>query len=288
MCRLFEYSKEKLFIRSACGRFHNKFSFVVMADSQIDNDPHATAVFQAALKMAARYDPLFILHCGDIVRTGKSDSFAYFLALLNQIPEIYDIPLFVVAGNHECSIKDIDSYKYFKQMIGPLNFTISLPTQQLTICGINTADYRADPNSLAGLNYSLQRYDQLVKIVAMHIPPHAGTFKDFTAFSQVFHPVYRSNTFIDGTPDLLHILGIHQVAMAFSGHIHAYLPAIINLPDCPGPNPITGQAAIPWIVTGGAGATLIPGFSFHFLVITVKVQDNDNFTCQVSVVPIYV
>lgn len=288
MNRLFEYSKEKLFHRSACSKFHNCFRFVVMADTRVDHDPNAEEILVKALKMAAKYDPLFILHCGDIVWTGNPYSFDYFQALINQILELDDIPLFVIVGNHEKSIaSNRSSFHNFQKMIGPLNFAIRLPNQHLTICGINTADYIVDPNTLRCLNYSLECYDQPIKFVFTHIPPDAGAFKNFQGFSKIFHPPYRSSTLIDGTSELLKILSNQNVTMGFSGHIHAYIPTIINhLPYYDERNPITGRAAIPWIVTGGAGAELIPGYSFHFIVITLQFQAFNNFTIQHEVVPI--
>ena len=289
MNRLFEYSKEKLFYRSACNKFQSCFNFVVMADTRVDNDPAARNILVKALKTAAKYDPLFILHSGDIVWTGKQESFTYFLTLLNQIPELHDIPIFVVVGNHEKNILAIDKSPFhnFEKLIGPLNFVISLPKQHLTICGVNTADYKACPSTLARLNYSLGCHDQPIKLIFTHIPPYAGGFKNFQEFSTVFHPPYRSNTFMDGTSRLLKVLSNHNVTMGFSGHIHAYIPTIIDLPYCVESNPITGRAAIPWIVTGGAGAEIIPGYSFHFIVVTIKFQDSHSFTVQPAVIPIF-
>jgi 3',5'-cyclic-AMP phosphodiesterase len=289
MNRLFEYSEEKLFYRSACSKFQRCFKFVVMADSRVDHDPNAKEILVKALKMAAEYDPLFILHGGDIVWTGNKDSFAYFRMLINQIPELDDIPIFVVVGNHEKSIMvdDKSAFQYFEKLIGPLNFAMCLPQQHLTICGMNTADYRAYPNALTRLNYSLECYDQPIKFIFTHIPPYAGAFENFQGFSNIFHPQQRSNTLIGGTSELLKVLSNHNVTMGFSGHIHAYIPTIIDLPYYVEPNPITGRAAIPWIVTGGAGAEIILGYSFHFIVITVKFQGSNNFTIQPEVVPIF-
>lgn len=288
MNRLFEYSREKLFTRAACHRFQQEYCFVVMSDSHVDNGPDSAEIFQSALTMAAKYDPLFILHTGDLIRTGEYDRFAYFLTLLDQLPEIYDIPLFIVAGNHDKSITDTDdAFKYFKGMIGPLNFAISLAGQQLTLCGINTADYRVDPGTLTNLNHNLDCHDQPIKIIAMHVPPHAGIFKNFEAFSHLFHPGQRPNTFAEGMPELLQILCGHKATMAFSGHIHAYLPDLVKLPGCPEANSITDRAAIPWIVTGGTGGTLSPGFAFHIIVVTVKLQDCGNYICHPQVIPIY-
>ena len=289
MNRLFEYSKEKLFYRSACSQFQRYFKFVVMADSRVGHDTNAKEILVKALKMAAEYDPLFILHGGDIVWSGNNDSFAYFLTIINQIPELDDIPIFVVVGNHEKSHMAIDKKNFhdFKKLIGPLNFAICLPKQQLTLCGIDTADYRVSPNILSRLNYSLECYDQPIKFIFTHIPPYAGSYKNLQEFSNIFHPPYRSGTLIDGTSELLEILSNHNVTMGFSGHIHAYIPTIIDLPYYVEPNPITGRAAIPWIVTGGAGAEIIPGYSFHFVVITVTFQDTNNFTIQPEVVPIF-
>ncbi len=289
MNRLFESSTEKLLQRSTYSKFQGSFKFVVMADSKVDNGERNKIIFVKSLKMAAAYDPLFIIHGGDIVWTGHQDSFVYFLSLMDKIPELCDIPLFVVPGNHEKDISpDAKSpFHNFKKLIGPLNFSICLPKLHLTICGINTADYEISPNSLTCLNYSLGCYDQPIKLICSHIPPNAGAFKDSQGFSSIFHPPYISSTLIDGTADLLKIISYHNVTMGFSGHIHAYIPTIIDLPNCFERNPITERAAIPWIVTGGAGAKIIPGYSFHFIVTTVKFLDATNFTIKPEVVHVY-
>lgn len=288
MNRLFEYSKEKLFLRSSYNKFQRCFNFVVLADSRVDNNPTATSILVKALKMAAEYDPLFILHGGDIVQTGNRDGFTYFLTLLNQVPELCEIPIFVVVGNHEKnnSVVGESPFHNFKKLIGPLNFSIILPKQHLTICGINTADYMIYPATLKRLDYNLGYYDQPIKFIFTHIPPHAGALKNFEEFSDIFHPPYISNTLIDGTPELLQVLSHHNVTMGFSGHLHAYIPTIIDLPHNVNLNPITGRAAIPWIVSGGAGAEIMPGYSFHFIVITVEFQGSGNFTIQQKIVPI--
>ena len=67
------------------------FTFVVLGDSK-DSDE----IFRKALKLAATYNPLFILHDGDFSPTGSSTEVDHFLELVRQ--NIPDIPLFVVPG----------------------------------------------------------------------------------------------------------------------------------------------------------------------------------------------
>jgi len=92
------------------------FMFVVMGDSR-DNDE----IFKKILNAAAKLRPLFILHGGDTVFTGREKKFNHFLDITEST--LPDTPIFVVIGNHELTnnVKSPHGKKIFQEKIGPLN-----------------------------------------------------------------------------------------------------------------------------------------------------------------------
>jgi len=90
---LYERSLEK-FQAKAEKASSEEFIFVVLGDSR-DNDK----IYKQSLTLAAQFNPLFILHTGDISNTGNKKELDHFFELVQAI--VPDIPLFVVFDNHE-------------------------------------------------------------------------------------------------------------------------------------------------------------------------------------------
>jgi len=212
------------------------FVFVVLGDSR-DND----RIFKKSLAMAATLKPLFILHTGDLSNRGSKKELEHFLEIVQTT--IPDIPLFVVAGNHEI-VKG--SKNIFKQIIGPLDYVLDSAQLDTRIIVLDNADYILKPQQLDYLRQQLNNKRSL-NFVTIHIPPKTGR--------------WTWHSFKEGAADFTQILSDKKVTMAFCGHIHQFDEDEIK--------------GVKYIITGGAGAPLnrwfFPGKPvYHIIIVKVK------------------
>jgi 3',5'-cyclic-AMP phosphodiesterase len=212
------------------------FVFVVLGDSR-DND----AIYKKSLAMAATFNPLFILHTGDLSNRGSKKELEHFLEIVQTT--IPDIPLFVVVGNHE--IVKV-SKNIFKQTIGPLDYVLDSAKLNIRVIVLDNADYTLKPQQLDYLRQQLNNKRDL-NFVAIHIPPKTGR--------------WTWHSFKDSSADFMQILSANKVTLAFCGHIHQFDEDEIN--------------GVKYIITGGAGAPLnrwfFPGDPvYHIIVVKVK------------------
>jgi Icc protein len=237
---LYEESRQKLDSRPA-GIQKEPYTFVVLGDSR-DNDE----VFIKTLLAAARYHPLFILHMGDAVSTGNEKHFLHFLALLRKT--LPDMPVFVVAGNHELTNGDkSDKGKVlFQQLIGPLDYVLEIPGINARFIVLDNSGYALTSNQIDYLGTQLTPEHSL-KFVFMHIPPQTLKWID-------------GHTFTKGADAFLQTLSGRNVAGVFYGHYHLY-----------DEDTLSGTRHF---ITGGAGAPLTRLYfgdaSYHFVVVTLS------------------
>jgi 3',5'-cyclic AMP phosphodiesterase CpdA len=212
------------------------FVFVVLGDSR-DND----RIYKKSLAMAATFNPLFILHTGDVANDGTQEELDHFREIVQTT--IPDIPLFVVIGNHEI-VKD--SKNIFKQIIGPLDYVLDSAKLNLRVIVLDNADYILKPQQLNYLRQELNTKRSL-NFVVMHIPPKTER--------------WRWHAFTEGAAEFMQILSDKKVTLAFCGHIHQFDEDEIK--------------GVKYIITGGAGAPLnrwfFPGDPvYHIIVVKVK------------------
>jgi len=231
---LYERSLQK-FQAKAEKASSKEFVFVVLGDSR-DNDK----IYKKSLALAAQFNPLFILHTGDISNTGSKKELDHFLSLSEDT--IPDIPLFVVFGNHELH----DGKKLFEQTIGPLNYIFESAKLNIKTIVLDNAEYSLKPDQLNYLSSQLLNR-RVFTFVALHIPPKTRR--------------WTWHSFSDGADDLMQILSAGKVSLSFFGHIHQCDEDEIKGVKC--------------IVSGGAGAPLnrffLPGKPvYHIIVVKVK------------------
>ena len=191
------------------------FVFVVLGDSR-DND----TIYKKALAIAATFNPLFILHTGDVANKGTQKELNHFREMVHTA--VPDIPFFVVAGG-----KNI-----FKKIIGPLDYILDSAKLNIRIIVLDNADYTLKPLQLDYLRQQLNS-KRALNFVAIHIPPKTGR--------------WTWHSFKEGSAEFTQILSDKKVPLAFCGHIHQFDEDEIK--------------GVKYIVTGGAGASLIDGFS---------------------------
>ena len=212
------------------------FVFVVLGDSR-DND----TIYKKALAIAATFNPLFILHTGDVANKGTQKELNHFREMVHTA--VPDIPFFVVAGNHEI-VKG--SKNIFKKIIGPLDYILDSAKLNIRIIVLDNADYTLKPQQLDYLRHQLNN-TRALNFVAIHIPPKTGR--------------WTWHSFKEGSADFTQILSDKKVPLAFCGHIHQFDEDEIK--------------GVKYIITGGAGAPLnrwfFPGDPvYHIIVVKVK------------------
>lgn len=218
------------------------FTFIVMGDSR-DNEE----IFKKILTSVDKLRPIFVLHGGDTVFTGREKKFDHFL----DIVETYlpDTPIFVVIGNHELTnnIKNPHGKTIFQEKIGPLNYVLDIKKLSMNIVALDNSLYELTPAQLKYLEEQLttpRRY----KFVIMHIPPETQKWQNSHLFSK-------------GADRLVQIMAEKKVSVAFFSHLHLYAQDEIK--------------GVRYIITGGAAAPLHAHIAFgehfyHYIVVRVK------------------
>ncbi len=218
------------------------FMFIVMGDSR-DNDE----IFKKMLTAAAKLRPLFILHGGDTVFTGREKKFNHFLDIAESaLPET---PIFVVIGNHDLTnnVKTTHDKQIFQEKIGPLNYTLDVKKLGTRIVALDNSLYELAPAQLQYLEEQLSS-KRKYKFVIMHIPPETQKWQ-------------HSHCFTKGADRLKQIMAEKKVSIAFFSHLHLFAQDEVK--------------GVKYIITGGAATPLhlsIPfgEHSYHFFVVRVK------------------
>ena len=210
-----------------------EWRFVFMGDNR-GNDRK----FRKALKLAARHNPLFILHGGDIAERGTADELAHFLVTVRDIPGLP--PLFVVRGNHEMDAG------LFEKLIGPKNFILDSQRLGFRLVAVDNSDYSLKDTELAFLGKMLDQ-SRKSQFVSMHIPPKTER--------------WIRHSFENGKDSLVKLLAERKVKLGLFAHVHLFDKEEIN--------------GVPCIISGGAGAQLsyfgYPGIAeYHIVVVEIK------------------
>jgi len=217
------------------------FTFIVVGDSR-DGDE----IFRKLLATAASFNPLFLLHTGDMTRNGTPEEYDRFLGIVNDtVPEI---PLFAIIGNHDIDRKGIPEgtqKRYYTDRIGPLYYVLDIPSLELRLVALDNSDYRLSASQLTYLREKLEEKGAL-RIVAMHVPPEVGRWK--------------GHGFVKGKTDLVQALAEQKVNLAIFSHYHLYDDDVIQ--------------GVRYVLSGGGGAPLHFQFPFgqaayHITVVRV-------------------
>ena len=222
-----------LFSQAAAKASPQSYTFVVLGDSR-GND----AVFKKALRTAAAFHPLFILHGGDYSDSGSEGETRNFLSLLQS--GAAGTPVFVVPGNHEDA-------KVFETLIGPPRFRLESLRLGLRLVVLDDSKKVLRSADLDYLKNELAQAPRTT-FVAMHVPPQT--------------PRWRRHTFTEGASELEATLATSDAVQAsFFAHSHLYDRDLF--------------AGKPAFISGGAGAMLdwtnrYGRSVYHILVVTVE------------------
>ena len=250
--------------RPDCGRFR----FVVVGDSRSGSpDPHkgASRAWPALATRAASHLPAFILHDGDIVRSGH-DRAQWRDHLEVSSPLSALVPILYALGNHDTGPGAGERANF--------NRVLQLPRSSRALGGSGTEDYYAFRygNALFVVlsTESFTEGSSPMLDQARWMDRVFGETPARWRFVVLHRPIYTGAPRLLGhrpnevrqNAALLPVLNKHHVDIVFAGHNHFYerfapsacTDAASSTP-CPVASPARGTV---FITTGGAGAATIP------------------------------
>lgn len=232
-------------------RFKDKFNFVFLGDSRGAGNKDGcftmSGEFELVLKQAVALDPLFIVHGGDTVFTGRLDYLQDFVSVVEKIAR--DVPVFVCVGNHDVPNSDPINLENFEATIGKVHWVINIPNQNFRCIAVNNLLSRSRPQKYGFSDqelYILQKHlhnNPRNTVVAMHAEPESGRWTGLDGF-----PV--------NTPDgqrFFDLIQQHHVKKVLVSHVHAYDEQFL-MKNSDGT--VTTGNGIDFVLSGGAGAEL--------------------------------
>lgn len=151
-------------------------------------------IFLSCLQEASRLKPrpLFILYGGDAVRSGTEEQIRYFRDTAVRFVKKYNIPIFLVPGNHERTGIG-GPLTLYQIMIGPrkgnkvlqeneLSYILNTPNLRMVMLNdigpvSGGTVYGITPSALSVFEKGIHAKKDVV--VVIHVPPKSGSFKNF-------------------------------------------------------------------------------------------------------------
>jgi len=215
------------------------WSFGVCGDSRDDRN----GVFPRIPAAVRDSDMEFLLHTGDLERPGGTKSWEGFKAKTADFPK----PLYVAIGNHELGG---GTREEFARFFGLRSTSYGFTNKETRFIVLDNAGGALPDSLLDWLNRELAAHpkekngiDRLV--VAMHFPPQTDSI----------FPHGTKSGYGDQSVKLLKILLRHKVDLILCSHEHMHA--------------VDDWGGIKVIVSGGAGAPLVPFHKYGFYRIDV-------------------
>jgi serine/threonine-protein phosphatase CPPED1 len=218
----------------------NDFSFIYFGDNQ-----DSQMVFQRLIDRVNGEEALFSIDGGDLVAIGNKKNYAFFLKQASRFKR----PCLMVVGNHDAYY---GGREYYEKFIGPLDYSFAVGKSYFIILddnrikGLENAQWlwlEAELKKSQGYQY---------RFVFMHIPLYDPRLGDYAQGHSIrsLEMAKRLNSLFD----------TYAVTMLFDSHIHGYFKG--------------AWGKTPYIISGGAGASLV-GFSpehffYHYIRVTVS------------------
>jgi Icc-related predicted phosphoesterase len=199
-------------------------------------------VFCKLVRKAKREGCQFIIHTGDIIRFNDLRIYHYVYNEVRELIDEYDIPIFVLPGNHDTWSHHKYSNKNFRKFFGNLPLMFEIKNSAFVL--INDSNYKIDNNSVERIDKYLKSKKFKYKFLFAHVPTR--------------DPRKNSNHCIKNNEEahkIENLIENNQFTMAFFSHIHSYLAYKINNTPC--------------YISGGGGASLFDG-NYHFLSLTIN------------------
>jgi predicted phosphodiesterase len=200
-----------------------EFSFAVMGDSHGHND-----ILAKGLNMTDGCD--FVIHCGDMTPSGRSEEFAAVEETLNSSR----VPVLTTPGNHD--IKTEGSSDYVSRF-GPTRYAFDYGGVRFAF--VDSSDLDISPEEISWLEETFAGAEK--KIIVTHAP--------------CYDPFEVNHTLDASSCDLIEeFASENNVTAVFSGHVHAFYVLRVENTD--------------FVITGGAGGTPTAG-TYHWTRVNV-------------------
>ena len=264
----------------------NDFTFITLSDIHVherdNSSPFSTQTnkgiaedgeplfFEEAIAQVNLIRPDFVLMLGDYVRGQRRPG-----ELLSEYERFYaamlelEVPAFLIPGNHDGYINEIDGKRWYEENLGPLRFSFDMGDCRF-ICldsyqwpeedrVVMNKFFYMEPRKWQGqvleetvmmdgrdvfigqLGWLLGELDEgrnaPLKVVAMHHDPYTPDGKGFSFIDVHYYGVFRFGGGGEGREALISLASGNEVDMVFGGHLHT-----------------DELGAVPW--DGGGGETL--------------------------------
>lgn len=225
------------------------FSFIVIGDNR-SGDKVFTRLIAQMNDYASQHQgagrPLFALHTGDAVPSGKRSEWEHYARMRSALK----IPLVHVRGNHE--IKSAEGPGNYVDIVGPVNWCFDF--DGCRFIGLDNASQRFSPASVELLQRQLGASKPRHAFIAFHEPPGVGRWG--------VHSMVSDRAGGHGGEVMAEITKSH-VSAVLLGHIHLFDEMILD--------------GVPYIISGGGGAPLYTKTGFGraehgYLVVHVTPQ----------------
>jgi predicted phosphodiesterase len=222
------------------------WSFGILGDNRDDPDSVFPTIVQ---RIHADGDVVFVVHLGDMVRSGGDSQLNEFLKTSAPIRECF----FPVIGNHE--VRHDKDRRAFKAAFGLKSTSYSFTYRNAHVAVIDNASQEFSDDVLKWLRADLEAHKKGIGdvdrvFVAMHIPP-AG----FGITTHVEGD--KTQRFNAGSRTLLELLRAYSVDAIFAGHVHR-----AQTVDVPGGPKL--------VISGAAGAPQYSTQQYGYHRVTVN------------------
>jgi 3',5'-cyclic AMP phosphodiesterase CpdA len=216
------------------------WSFGVCGDSRDDKN----GIFPRILAAVRDSDMEFLLHTGDLERPGGAKSWAAFKAKTAEFPK----PLYLVIGNHEIHGATREEFAHY---FGLRQTSYSFAHRDARFIVLDNAGGALPASLLEWLDRELAAHPKGKNgtsrlVVAMHFPPQTDSI----------FPHGTKSGYGEQSVNLLKILLKRKVDLVLCSHEHMQM--------------VEDWSGIKVIVSGGAGAPLVPFQKYGFYRIDVK------------------
>jgi 3',5'-cyclic AMP phosphodiesterase CpdA len=211
------------------------FDFVVIGDTR-----DGAEVFNRLLNRVKAFNPLFILHTGDLVREGQSFEFENYEKQLAPV----NIPILHLPGNHDVRYGSETYRKY----LGDLNWVFDLGNVHFLGLDNASGKFTEEAVTFARKNMTGPK----IFLVAFHVPPAIRRWS--------VHAMIDDSRGGRGG-EVQALIKEAKVPMVFLGHIHLYDEMDID--------------GAKYIISAGGGAKLYSKYNFgkpEFGFVLVRVR----------------
>jgi 3',5'-cyclic AMP phosphodiesterase CpdA len=226
------------------------FCFAVMGDNK-----NGFGTFHKIIKDINKRRPLFAIDIGDLVFESDKEEYRIFY---NEIKKS-KVPFLVAIGNHE--LRDEGRDLYF-DIFGNFYYSFSYDNSLFIVLDDANEEY-IDKQQMEFLENELKR-DFRYKFIFMHVPPFDP--REYVLdIPEIVHKDIKPEHCLSNKENARQFMDLaskYKVSAVFSSHIHGYFRE--------------EREGVPYIITGGAGASMWLSNPEHYFYHYLNVCPGNN------------